>query len=85
MTGSERRLRASQVSVAYLNRTMKSMQVQADSKALIVESRNEEWQRYLWDEAAKRRFQLNEAEADQLEHGAVLWRGSTAFIVERLF
>ena len=54
------------------------------SKVLIVEHPKQKLQRYLWDEAAKRQFLLNEAEADDLEHGAVLWRGSTALIVERL-
>jgi hypothetical protein len=54
------------------------------SKVLIVEHPQRKLQRYLWDEAAKQQFLLNEAEADDLEHGAVLWRGSTAFIVERL-
>jgi hypothetical protein len=63
----------------------KSTQIQPGSKALIVEPTDQTWQRYPWDESTKQRFELNDAEVDQLERGAVLWRGSTAFMVERIF
>jgi hypothetical protein len=76
MNSTRKRITASRGSVADLNGTQAG-------KVLIVEPRNQKLQRYSWDEVAKERFQLSEVEVDQLDHGAVLWRGSTAFIVER--
>jgi hypothetical protein len=64
---------------------LKSTPVLIDSKVLTVEHRKRKTEQYPWDQAAKQRFQLNEADADDLEHGAVLWRGSTAFLVERKY
>ena len=81
MSSAEERLRAS---VAYYNSVMKSTQIQPGSKVLIVEPPDQTWQRYPWDESTKQQFHLNDAEVDQLERGAVLWHGSTAFMVERI-
>ena len=82
MRSSKDNLRAFQALRAYLNATLKSTPVLIDSKVLIVEHPGQEIEQYPWDQAAKLRFQLNEADADDLEHGAVLWRGPTAFLVE---
>jgi hypothetical protein len=65
-----------------LHGTLNSTPVLIGSKVLIVEHPNQKMEQYGWDKPAKQRFQLNEADADDLEHGAVLWRGSTAFLVE---
>jgi hypothetical protein len=75
-------LRAFRASGVYLNETLKSTPVLIGSKVLIVEHPKQKMERYPWDKAAKQRFHLNEADADDLEHGAVLWRGPTAFLVE---
>jgi hypothetical protein len=66
-----------------MNKNEKLLDMSQSSKVLIVEPRDQNLQRYPWNEATKHRFELNEAEADELEHGAVLWRGSTAFMLER--
>jgi hypothetical protein len=55
----------------------------SSSKVLIVEARNQGFKQYPWDEAAKHRFLLSEAEVDELEHHAVVWRESTAFMLEK--
>ena len=75
-------LRAFRASGVYLSGTLKSTPVRIGAKALIVEHPKQKMERYPWDKAAKQRFHLNEADADDLEQGAVLWRGSTAFLVE---
>ena len=50
---------------------------------LIVEAPDQKLKQYDWDNSARHLFDLNDAEVDALEHNAVVWRGSTAFLLER--
>ena len=55
----------------------------SSSKLLIVEARDHGFKQYPWDDEAKHRFLLSDAEVDELEHNAVVWRESTAFMLEK--
>jgi hypothetical protein len=54
----------------------------AAPKVLVVEVRNSGLRHYPWNSTSRQRFQLNWNDIRELEHNAVLLRGSTAFIVD---
>jgi hypothetical protein len=49
---------------------------------LVIERPHEDPEMYPWDDGSRRRFHIDDDDADHLLTGNILWRGDTTFTVE---